>query len=75
MQHDTGIHMKGGVITERNADFSTVRIRAPAGVLSVEQLRGIARITRTYGTGEVHCTTRQTIEIPHVNPKNLRKIA
>jgi dissimilatory sulfite reductase (desulfoviridin) alpha/beta subunit len=75
MQHEFGIHMKGGVITERNADLSTVRIRAPAGVLSVEQLRGIARIAKTYGNGEVHCTTRQTIEIPHVDPKRLKSVA
>ena len=74
MQHQFGIHMKGGVITERNADFSTVRIRAPAGVLSVEQLRGIATIAKRYGTGVVHCTTRQTIEIPHVDPKKLKNM-
>ncbi|PKG33581.1 4Fe-4S binding protein [Methanoregula sp.] len=75
MKHELGIHMRGGVITERNADFSTVRIRAPAGVLSVEQLRGIATIAKTYGSGVVHCTTRQTIEIPHVDPKRLKNMA
>lgn len=75
MQHELGIHMKGGVITERNADFSTVRIRAPAGVITVEQLRGIAKIAKTYGSGVVHCTTRQTIEIPHVDPKRLKNMA
>ena len=75
MQRDIGIHMKGGVITERNADFSTVRIRAPSGVLTVEQLRGIAKIAKTYGSGEVHCTTRQTIEIPHIDPKRLKSVA
>jgi dissimilatory sulfite reductase (desulfoviridin) alpha/beta subunit len=75
MQHELGIHMKGGVITERNADFSTVRIRAPAGVISVDQLRGIAKIAKTYGSGVVHCTTRQTIEIPHVDPKRLKNMA
>lgn len=75
MQHELGIHMKGGVITERNADFSTVRIRAPAGVISVDQLRGIAKIAKTYGSGIVHCTTRQTIEIPHVDPKRLKNMA
>lgn len=75
MKFESGIHMKGGVITERNSDFSTVRIRAAAGVLSVEQLRGIARIAKTYGSGVVHCTTRQTIEIPHVDPKRLRNMA
>lgn len=69
-----GIHMKGGVITERDADFCTVRIRAPAGVLSVEQVRGIAAIAKRYGNGSVHCTTRQTLEIPHVSPAYLKKI-
>jgi anaerobic sulfite reductase subunit C len=75
MQQEFGIHMKGGVITERNPDLSTVRIRAPAGILTVEQLRGIAKIAKSYGTGLVHCTTRQTIEIPHVDPKHLKRLA
>ncbi len=67
--------MKGGVITERDADFSTVRIRAPSGILTTEQLRGIAKIAKKYGTGVVHCTTRQTVEIPHVNPMVLKRMA
>ena len=74
MRTDFGIHMKGGVITERDADFCTIRIRAPAGIFSVEQLRGIAKIAKKYGTGTVHCTTRQTLEIPHVNPVLLKKV-
>ncbi|MDO9034418.1 MAG: 4Fe-4S binding protein [Methanoregula sp.] len=74
MRTDFGIHMKGGVITERDADFCTIRIRAPAGIFSVEQLRGIAAIAKKYGTGTVHCTTRQTLEIPHVKPVLLKKV-
>jgi anaerobic sulfite reductase subunit C len=74
MRTDFGIHMKGGVITERDADFCTIRLRAPAGIFSVEQLRGIATIAKKYGTGTVHCTTRQTLEIPHVNHLLLKKI-
>ncbi len=75
MQQDFGIHMKGGVITERDPDLSTVRIRVPAGILTIEQLRGIAEIAKKYGTGVVHCTIRQTIEIPHVDPKSLKRVA
>jgi len=75
MQKDFGIHMKGGVITERDPDFTTIRIRAPAGILTIEQLRGIAKIAKKYGTGVVHCTTRQTLEIPHVNPTRLKRLA
>jgi anaerobic sulfite reductase subunit C len=74
MQTSYGIHMKGGVITERDADFCTVRIRTPAGLLSVEKIRGIATIAKKYGNGTVHCTTRQTLEIPHVSPALLKKI-
>jgi dissimilatory sulfite reductase (desulfoviridin) alpha/beta subunit len=67
--------MKGGVITERDPDFTTIRIRAPAGILTIEQLRGIAKIAKKYGSGVVHCTTRQTIEIPHVNPSRLKRLS
>ncbi len=74
MQTSFGIHMKGGVITERDADFCTVRLRAPAGVFSVEQIRGIATIAKKYGNGNIHCTTRQTLEIPHVSPALLKKL-
>jgi anaerobic sulfite reductase subunit C len=74
MTIDIGVHMKGGVITERNSDLCTVRIRLPAGRISTEQLRGIARIAKKYGDGIVHCTTRQTIEIPHVLPSRLVRI-
>jgi len=74
MTIDIGVHMKGGVITERNSDLCTVRIRLPAGRISTEQLSGIARIAKKYGDGIVHCTTRQTIEIPHVLPSRLVRI-
>jgi ferredoxin len=56
MRTNFGIHMKGGVITERDPEFCTIRIRTPAGILSGEQLRGIAAIAKKYGSGVVHCT-------------------
>ncbi len=75
MQRDMAIHMRGGVITERDAEFATVRIRAPAGAFSADQLRGIATLAKRYGNGTVHSTTRQTLEIPHVRGESLKKIA
>jgi dissimilatory sulfite reductase (desulfoviridin) alpha/beta subunit len=74
MYKDFGVHMKGGVITERDPDLCTVRIRLPAGKISVDQLRGISRIAKKYGVGIVHCTTRQTLEIPHIQPSVLGRI-
>jgi len=75
MRTEMGIHMKGGVITERDADYCTVRLRAPAGIFSVDQLRGIAALAKKYGKGEVHATTRQTLEIPHVKGDVLKRLA
>ncbi len=70
-----GIHMRGGVITERDPDFCTVRVRVPAGNLTVPQMRGLAMIAKQHGKGIVHLTTRQTVEIPHLDPRDLRKVA
>lgn len=67
--------MKGGVITERDAEYCTVRLRAPAGIFTVDQIRGIAAIAKKYGNGEVHGTIRQTLEIPHVKAASLKHMA
>lgn len=67
--------MRGGVITERNADFCTVRVRVPAGNLTIEQMRGLATIAKKYGAPFLHITTRQAIELPHMDPRKLPRIA
>lgn len=65
---------RGGIITERNADFCIVRLRMPAGLITPDRLRNVAAIAKRYGVEEVHLTTRQTIELPHVDPKRLGKL-
>ncbi|NQS78558.1 MAG: 4Fe-4S binding protein [Methanoculleus bourgensis] len=72
---DYGLYTRGGVITERNADYATIRLRVPGGVLSAAQVKQLAKISEKYGDGTLHLTMRQTAEIPHVNPDNLAKIA
>ena len=69
-----GIYTRGGVITQSDADYCTVRIRMPAGCITAEQMRGIARIAEEHGCGDVHLTTRQTMEIPHVDPVSLKAL-
>jgi dissimilatory sulfite reductase (desulfoviridin) alpha/beta subunit len=75
MMNNYGLYTRGGVITERNADYATIRLRIPGGVLSAAQARQLAKISEKYGDGTLHLTMRQTMEIPHVNPENLEKIA
>ncbi|MBR6498000.1 MAG: nitrite reductase [Methanomicrobium sp.] len=74
MIEDPGMHMKGGIITQKNKDYCTIRTRMPAGILSIEKMRGIAEIAEKYGQTEVHLTTRQTIEIPHIHYTKLEEI-
>jgi len=61
------IERSGGVIRERDSRLFTIRLRLPGGTITPEHLLGVGRITRRLGIGSVHLTTRQTIEIPHVN--------
>ncbi len=60
-----------GVIVEEGMEAYTIRLRIPAGIVTPDQLRGIADAAQKYGGDDVHLTTRQTIEIPHVAEKNL----
>lgn len=69
-----GVHTMGGVITERDGDLCTIRLRMPAGILSVEKMRGIAEVAERFGQREVHLTTRQTVEIPHIHHSKLEEI-
>jgi len=75
MLKDMGVHMRGGVITELDSEYCTIRTRIPAGVISCDQLKGIATVAGRYGAESVHLTTRQTIEIPHMNHADLDAIA
>lgn len=75
MAKDNTIHMKGGVITERNPEFCTIRTRIPAGIITTDMLRGISDIAEKYEAPYVHITTRQTLELPHVNHNHLEEIS
>lgn len=68
-------YLKGGIIPEADPDYYIVRLRTPAGMLTPDKMSGIARIARKYGVTEVHCTTRQTVELLHVKHEDLDKMA
>ena len=65
---------KGGIITGRDADFCTIRIRMPAGNVTPEQLTGISNIAKKYGAETLHLTNRQTIEIPWIHAEQIHDI-
>jgi len=56
-----------GIYEQRKADTDMVRIRIAAGTVSAVQLKRIARLSRDYGNGVLHVTTRQDIQIHDVD--------
>lgn len=75
MRRENAIHMRGGVITERDPEYCTVRTRIPAGIVTSAMLRGIAEIADAFEAPYLHLTTRQTIELPRIDPGRLDDIS
>jgi dissimilatory sulfite reductase (desulfoviridin) alpha/beta subunit len=65
------IYTRGGIITERDPDFCIVRLRMPAGMITPAQIKGVGEIAARHGITDIHLTTRQTLEFPHVDPEKL----
>jgi dissimilatory sulfite reductase (desulfoviridin) alpha/beta subunit len=65
---------RGGVIPSQDPDRCIVRLRIPAGEITPDQMSGIARIARKHGVPVVHMTTRQTMELPQVDPKAIEPL-
>ncbi|MDP2767579.1 MAG: coenzyme F420 hydrogenase, partial [Candidatus Methanoperedens sp.] len=64
---DVALLKKSGYMKQRQKDLFVVRLRMPCGNVTCEQLAGITRIAKKYGTGYIHITTRQGMQIPDVD--------
>jgi len=62
-----GCRVPMGVYEQRTAGKYMVRIRIGAGLVLPYQLDRIAQLSKTYGNGIVHITTRQDIQIHEVD--------
>ena len=56
-----------GVYEQREAGTFMLRIRLAAGGLLPHQMRALARVSKTYGNGILHLTTRQDIQVHRVS--------
>ncbi len=61
-----------GIIGQRQKDFYIIRLRTVGGEMTAEELNTVAEVSRKYGNGRVHLTTRQGIEIHNVHIDNLQ---
>ncbi len=71
---DVATLKKSGYMKQRQKDLFVVRLRMPCGNVTSEQLAEISQIAKKYGSGYVHITMRQGIQIPDVDIHNLDAI-
>lgn len=55
-----------GVYEQRTSGTYMVRIRCAAGCITPQQLHGVAVLARDFGSGRLHITTRQELQIHDV---------
>lgn len=70
----TGARVPWGIYSHRGGKIFMGRIRIPVGALTPVQLKAISHVSRTYGSGLAHITTRQDIQIHGVKIEDTIKI-
>jgi len=55
-----------GVYEQRQDNTYMVRIRTPGGAVTPRQLRTVAELSKKFGSGSIHVTTRQELQIHDV---------
>lgn len=60
----------GGFIKQRQKDKFTVRLKCPGGNMTLERLKAVVEAVEKYGKGQLHLSTRQSMEILHVDYHN-----
>lgn len=61
------LRLARGVYGQRQQGVQMIRIKLPMGRITTTQLRRIADISTEYGSGNLHATTRQDIQLHYVS--------
>ncbi len=61
-----------GIIGQKQKDLYLIRLRTVGGDMTSEELNTVAEVSRKYGNGRIHITTRQAIEIHNIHVNNLQ---
>ncbi|MDR2422470.1 MAG: 4Fe-4S binding protein [Deltaproteobacteria bacterium] len=64
----------GGFMRQRQKDHFSLRLKVVGGNLSADQLKTVAKVADAYGSGHVHLTSRQGLEIPFVKLKDIESV-
>ncbi len=55
-------------------DSFMLRLRAPGGILTTNQLRGLAQMAQDWGSGRADLTTRSNLQIREFQPKDIVRV-
>lgn len=64
---------KVGMIQQKQKGYFAMRLHVVGGDLTADQLQRIAEVSKKYGKGQVHLSTRQGVEIHFVQQADLEK--
>ena len=65
---------KGGFMRQKQKDHFSLRLSVVGGQVSAEQLVAITKVANEFGHGYIHLTSRQGIEIPYIQLKDIDKV-
>lgn len=63
----------GGLMKQKERDLFSLRLRIVGGFIKSQQLIKLSEIANRYGKGYIHLTTRQGVEIPYINFKDIEE--
>lgn len=65
---------KGGFMRQVQKDHFSLRIKLIGGQIGVEQLQKVKEIAEKYGSGYIHLTSRQAIEVPFIKLQDVEAV-
>ncbi|MCR5763346.1 MAG: 4Fe-4S binding protein, partial [Treponema sp.] len=71
---DYGALKKGGFMRQKQKGKFSLRLGVIGGHLTAEGLATVARVAEKYGKGYVHMTSRQGVEIPFIDFKDIEEV-
>ena len=65
---------KGGFMRQKQKDNFSMRLKSVGGHFTAQQLGTIQQVAEQFGKGYVHLTSRQGIEVPFIQLKDIEKV-
>ncbi|MDR2133099.1 MAG: 4Fe-4S binding protein [Clostridiales Family XIII bacterium] len=74
MEADYAALKRGGFMRQVQKNRFSLRLKVVGGNLTAEQIETVARVSREFGKGYVHLTSRQGVEIPFIRLEDVNAV-